>query len=121
MTLHPLRDLRVIRGTYLELAARSFYQNMNTEDYIKVILTDEEDIPDGIQKLRIIYPNLMQLSYDNSRTRQDRTIAAVEAVERKSELELFEEFYQLQNNQPMSTEQKTYFTHLLEGIRSLSL
>ena len=39
----------------------------------------------------------------------------------KSELELFEEFYQLQNNQPMSTEQKTYFTHLLEGIRSLSL
>ena len=119
--LHPLRDLRLIKGTYLELTARSFYQNMNTEDYIKVILTDEEDIPDGIQKLRIIYPNLMQLSYDNSRTRQDRTIAAVEAVERKSELELFEEFYQLQNNQPMSTEQKTYFTHLLEGIRSLSL
>lgn len=117
--LHPLRDLRIIKGTYLELTARSFYQDTNTEDYIKAILTDEEDIPDGIQKLRIIYPNLMQLSYDNRRTRQDQLIEAPEEAKGKSELELFEEFYRLQNNQPMSTKQKAYFTHLLEGIRSV--
>ena len=32
-------------------------------------LTDEEDILDGLQKLRVIYPNIMQLEYDNCRTR----------------------------------------------------
>lgn len=52
--LTPLRDMRKIRGTYLELTARSFYQGTNTEDYIQAILTDEEDIPDGMQKLRLI-------------------------------------------------------------------
>ncbi len=115
--LHPLHDMRVIRGTYLELTARSFYQDMDTKDYIKAVMTDEEDIPDGIRKLRILYPNLLQLSYDNSRTRQEQLIEAAEEVEHKSELELFEEFYERQNNQPMSTKQRTYLIHLLEEIR----
>lgn len=90
---------------------------MDTEDYVKVILTDEEDIPDGIQKLRIIYPNLMRLEYDNSRTRQDRMLDAAKDVEQKSKLELFEEFYEMQNNQPLSTEQKEYMECLLEEIQ----
>lgn len=115
--LHPLHEMRVLRGTYLELTARSFYVDMDTEDYFKIILTDEEDVPDGIRKLRILYPNLMQLSYDNSRTRQETVVEAAQEVERKSQQELFEEFYELQNNRPMSAEQKTYFTHLLERIR----
>ena len=37
-------------------------------------LTDEEDIPDGLQKLRTIYPNIMRLEYDNRRTRKDAEI-----------------------------------------------
>ena len=63
--LQPLRDMRRIRGTYLELTALSFYQDTNTEDYIQAVLTDEEDVPDGLKKLRVIYPNLMRLEYDN--------------------------------------------------------
>lgn len=109
--------MRILRGTYLEVTAKSFYQDINREDYVKVILTDEEDIPDGMQKLRIIYPNLMRLEYDNSRTRQNRNIEAAEDIEQKSELELFEEFYELQNNQPMSAEQKEYITGLLKEIQ----
>lgn len=49
----------------MELTARSFYRDMNCEDYIQVTLTDEDDVPDGLQKLRVIYPNIMQLLYDN--------------------------------------------------------
>ena len=86
--LVPLHDMRKIRGTYLEVTAKSFYQNMNTEDYVQITLTDEEDIPDGLQKLRIIYPNLMRLEYDNSRTQQNRVIDRSEEIEQKSELEL---------------------------------
>lgn len=115
--LKPLHDMRILKGTYLEVTAKSFYQDMDTEDYVKVILTDEEDIPDGIQKLRIIYPNLMRLEYDNSRTRQDRMLETAKDVEQKSKLELFEEFYEMQNNQPLSTEQKEYMECLLEEIQ----
>ncbi len=112
--LVPLHDMRKIRGTYLEVTAKSFYQNTDAEDYVQITLTDEEDIPDGLQKLRIIYPNLMRLEYDNSRMRQNRVIEQPEEMEQKSELELFAEFYELQNNQKMSAEQTTFVARLIE-------
>lgn len=115
--LRPLHDMRRLRGTYQEVMSRPFYQGTDTGDYVQITLMDEEDIPDGMQRLRTVYPNLMQLVYDNSRTRQDRAVEAAEEAERKSELELFGEFYELQNNQPMSGEQRAYLEGLIEGLR----
>lgn len=115
--LVPLHDMRKIRGTYLEVTELSFYKNTDTEDYVQITLTDEEDIPDGLQKLRIIYPNLMRLEYDNSRTKQSRIIESAEEIEQKSELELFAEFYELQNNQEMSREQTAFVEQLIEECR----
>ena len=115
--LKPLRDLRRIRGTYLEVTARSFYENTNTEDYLQITLTDEEDIPDGMQKLRVIYPNLMRLEYDNRRTRENRSLESVQRTQEKSELELFEEFFELQNNQPMSGEQRAFAEALIRELK----
>lgn len=117
LPLHPLRDLRCLRGTYLEVTALSFYQDTNTEDYVQITLTDEEDIPDGLQKLRIIYPNLMRLEYDNRRTRKNQSVDGACGTEQKSEQELFEEFYELQNNQPMSEEQQAFVQKLIQDIR----
>lgn len=115
--LTPLRDMRKIRGTYLELTARSFYQGTNTEDYIQAILTDEEDIPDGMQKLRIIYPNLMRLEYDNRRTRENRQILQAADAEEKSETELFSQLYELQNNQPLDEEQKQFLEAVIRQVK----
>lgn len=115
--LTPLRDLCQYRGTYMELMSKEFYEGLNREDYVEITLTDEEDIPDGMQKLRTRYPNLMRLSYDNSRTRQNGTVEAAEQVEQKSEQELFGEFYEMQNNSPMSAEQKEFVDRLFREIR----
>ena len=115
--LVPLHDLRKIRGSYMEVTSRSFYQDMDTEDYVHITLTDEEDVVDGMQKLRIIYPNLMQLAYDNSRTKQNRIVDLAQDMEQKTELELFREFYELQNNQPMSLEQEKFVRQLIEDIK----
>ncbi|WP_298512333.1 exonuclease SbcCD subunit D [Marvinbryantia sp.] len=115
--LKPLRDMRKIRGTYLQVTEKSFYEGTNTEDYLQITLTDEEDIPDGMQKLRIIYPNLMRLEYDNQRTRENRSVEAAEAVEQKSEAEIFEEFFELQNNRPMSEQQQTFVKRLIQKLQ----
>ena len=114
--LKPLHDMRKLRGTYLEVTAKSFYEQFNREDYVQITLTDEEDVPDGMQKLRVVYPNLMRLEYDNKRTREGRLIEAVEKLEEKSGLELFEEFYELQNNSPMSERQRSFAGKLMEEI-----
>ena len=117
LPLKPFRDMRKLRGTYMELTARSFYQDMNCEDYIQVTLTDEDDVPDGLQKLRVIYPNIMQLLYDNQRTRASSQIDAVQDVEEKTELELFREFYELQNNRPMMKQQEEFAEKLIREIK----
>lgn len=115
--LHPLHDLRKIKGTYLEVTARSFYENSNREDYLQITLTDEEDIVDGLAKLRTIYPNLMRLEYDNRRTKENMEIESSDPAQRKSELELFQEFYERQNNQPMSGQQEAYVRQLIQELK----
>ena len=114
--LTPRHDLRSIRGTFAELTDKAFYGGTNTDDYLQIILTDEEDVPEAIGKLRVIYPNLMKLTYDNTRTRTNRIIDGAADVKRKSPIQLFEELYELQNNQPMSEEQRSFTLELIESI-----
>ena len=112
----PKHDMREIRGTYMEVTALDFYKDMNTDDYLHITLTDEEDIPDAIGKLRTIYPNIMKLSYDNLRTRAAGTVRGTAEVEEKSPMELLREFYELQNNQPMTDEQEEIARGMMEEI-----
>ena len=114
--LVPKHDLREIRGTYEEITARSFYENTPVEDYLHITLTDEEDVPEAVSRLRVIYPNLMKLSYDNTRTRADAVVDGAVDVQSKSPLELFGELYQIQNNQPMSQIQQEFMQDLIETI-----
>lgn len=114
--LHPLRDMVELRGTYQELMSLAFYQNTNYQEaYTHITLTDEEDIPDAVGKLRTVYHNLMKMDYDNLRTRSQ---AAIEGNQRQelSPYEIFAQFYELQNNQPMDERQQEYMKELIERI-----
>lgn len=124
LPLAPLRDLRKLRGSYEELMSKDFYDELPKDsdgllrDFYHLTLTDEEDVPDAVQKLRSVYKNLLQLEYDNKRTRTDNAIEGAERVVEKSPLELMEEFYQLQNNQALSEKQRAYLQGLLEKEES---
>ena len=117
--LIPLRDMKELRGSYEDLTRRSFYENTTwREDYTHITLTDEEDIPDAVGKLRVIYRNLMKLDYDNRRTRSGGEILGSGQVEKKSKsmIELFDELYEKQNNQPMTEEQRAFAAGLIGTI-----
>ncbi|MBQ2797853.1 MAG: exonuclease SbcCD subunit D [Ruminiclostridium sp.] len=115
--LKPLRDMVELRGRYEELIARDFYKGTSyQEDYVHIILTDEEDILDAIGKLRIVYRNLMKLDYDNLRTRNQNVIDKAENVKKKAPDEHFCEFFEKQNNQPMSDIQKEIIKNLVSEI-----
>ena len=116
ISLTPMRDLREIKGAYDELMLKSNYEGTNTDDYMHIILTDEEDIPDVLSRLRVVYPNIMKLSYDNKRTRNFQQIEADCDVSEKSPFQLFSEFYNKQNNQDMADEQEKYVKNLIERI-----
>ena len=116
LPLIPKHDMRTLRGSFQEITDKSFYTGTATEDYLRIILTDEADIHEAMGKLRVIYPNIMELKYDNTRTRANRIIDGAENVEKKSPLQLFEELFEMQNNQPMSEEQRNFVTQLIEAI-----
>ena len=117
--LIPRRDMRKLRGTYMDVTAKDHYTAENKMDYLQITLTDEEDVPGALQKLRTVYPNLMRLEYDNKRTRENREVQAVEVQEQKSELELFEEFYELLNNEPMKEEQTEFVEKLIQDLKEV--
>ena len=116
LPLTPLRDMRELRGTYEELTARENYRGTAVEDYLHIILTDEEDVPEAVGRLRVIYPNLMKLTYDNTRTRTAGMAELGDYSHKKSPLELFGELYEAQNNQPLSPIQESYVRELIESI-----
>lgn len=115
--LKPLRDMIEIKGKYNEIMLRDFYKNTSYhEDYVHITLTDEDDIPDAIGKLRTVYRNLMKLDYDNLRTRNMNSVDGAANVEKKSPYEHFSEFYEKQNNQPMNDNQSDFMKKLIEEI-----
>ena len=117
VALVPKHDMVELKGSYDDLTLQSYYKGKTwQEDYVHITLTDEEDIPDAIGKLRTIYHNLMKLDYDNKRTRSNTTVEGVSDIENKTPLELFSDFYRLQNNQEMSEEQADYMNKLIEKI-----
>ena len=117
VVLVPQHDMVEIKGTYMDLTSKSYYEGTSyINDYVHITLTDEDDIPDAIGKLRIIYKNLMKLDYDNTRTRRRGTISGTDDIEKKTPLDLFSEFYELQNNKPMSCEQKEYIEGLIKTL-----
>ena len=95
--LVPFREMREVRGTYNEVMNRDSYRETNTEDYVRIVLTDEQDEPDAMAKLRNVYPNIMRLEYDNKRTQASGSFETVASTDKKHPSQLFAELFEKQN------------------------
>ena len=120
--LTPLHDMAELRGTFAELTDPAYYEDHPCKNhYLRIILTDENDIPDAVFRLRLIYPNMMCLEYDNTRTRMNAEIADLEKAEQLSMFELFSLFYKEQNGAEMTDQQYEYMKNLIEKIEEESI
>lgn len=116
--LQAKRDLREIKGRYETISSREFLQTQNTDDYVHIILTDEEEIMNVQGILSLQYPNMMRVDYDNARTRAAGYQGDVAELEHKTPLQLFGELFELQNGQSMSKEQEALMVGWIEEIWS---
>lgn len=116
LKLKPQHDMREIKGTLMQLTSEEVRAQADTEDYLHVTLTDEEEIYDVLGKLRAVYPNLMQLDFDNTRTRADGVKEAAAALVReKGAMELFRDFFAEQTGKPMTTMQEAVMQDIIEN------
>lgn len=114
--LSPLHDMRTLRGSYHDLMRPASYQGAGQEDYLRIVLTDEEEILNGFGRLQTAYPNLMKLEYDNRRTRAQDRGEEVPAGKDKRPSEWFAALYEKQNGEPMRPAQEALLKGLIEEI-----
>lgn len=113
LALTPLHELRCLRGSYEELTARSFYEDLPKEDYYRITLTDESDVPAAMQRLRTIYHNLMELAYDNRRTKNSAELELRRAADARTPEELFTDFFRSRNGREMNALERELLTEAL--------
>ncbi len=95
-TLVPValpHDVRTVKGTFEELMAQPY-----SEDYIGVVLCDENVPPDARVMLRGRFPRMLKFSVENSKTKYEINVQAQERMEQQSPLALFADFFAFQNN-----------------------
>lgn len=114
--LVPLKDMREIKGKFSELTDNNYFHQFNTNDYMRIILTDEEDVLGALGSLRAIYPNIMRLDYDNERSRSSMILSDMGDSDLSSPIEIFESFYEAQNGKSMDEEQKKLITDLMDKV-----
>ncbi|MBS4217638.1 exonuclease SbcCD subunit D [Bacillus sp. FJAT-49711] len=117
-SLVPNKDMREISGYMEELLDSSFFQHQKVDDYLKVILLDEGALIDPINKLRQIYPNVLHLEkrieqYD---LRNKHSLTQV-GFERKSELDLFYDFYNEMTTSEFSEEKRRLMTQMIDEVK----
>lgn len=115
--LKPLTDMGELKGRFDELTDKDYYLGKAFRNYyLRVVLTDEQDVPDAFGRLRNIYPNLMELGYDNHRTRATDTVSGNAAVEVLQPLDILKQLYSEQNKQELSQEMEKLANELIEKI-----
>lgn len=114
--LAPLRDVRSVEGSLLDIAAPENY----SEDFIGAVVTDELPPPDPLGALRTVYPNLIAMALRNSRTNVEYEFDAadIELEAQKDALEHFIDFYTRQNNQvPPDERRVAVMREIIESVK----
>ena len=109
------RDFITVSGKYEELI-NHVPDYVKEEDFIHIILTDEMDIPNAFNNLTTKYKNLVSMSYDNKRTRGTNSIDSKRINTELLPIELFSEFFENRNNQPLTLEQTEYLKSKIDEI-----
>ena len=117
LPLTAARDFKTLRGRFNELMSPEFTARLSSEDYYRIILTDEQDIDQALGRLRrYFYRNLMDLAYDNIRTRTQSEIDAVEDNLEKEPIDVVQELFFKQNGTPLNDFQARLASQLIKEI-----
>ncbi|ETI67084.1 exonuclease SbcCD subunit D [Neobacillus vireti] len=116
-SLTPKHDMRELEGHLAELLDPQFYEKERLEDYLKITLLDEGALIDPINKLRQIYPNVLHLErkIDLTDLKKKQSFNAIRN-EKKSEIELFEQFYTEMTTSEFTLDKKEAMAAVIENV-----
>ena len=119
------KDYVVIKGLYEDIITNKAQIDNHKLDYVKVLLEDTVDIPDGISKIKSLYNYLMEFAYvkdsdmlDNNTGMND--LLASKMLSKTDELstvvEIFEDFTKNSSNYDLTEDDKTLVKDIINGM-----
>ena len=114
--LIPIRDMRVIKGPFDKLISKEIVNLENKNDYLDVILTDDDYIINAIGKLRKFYPNILKLEYENRISSNDVSDNIDIDKSNMSPIDLFSEFYKMQNGIELPAKKKKIIEEVIKEV-----
>lgn len=112
--IKPLRDLRLEVGMLKDIISKA--NDLNKDDYLSVILTDEIDQYKPKEQLETVYTHVLEVKVDNSRTR-------LKLEETKDEIKIedpysaFENFFLYMQGRPINENEKSAILEIINITR----
>ncbi|QCJ42251.1 exonuclease SbcCD subunit D [Bacillus sp. S3] len=116
-SLTPKHDMRELEGYLDQLLDPQFYEKERLHDYLKITLLDEGALIDPINKLRQVYPHVLHLErkMDLTDLKKKQSFHALRS-EKKSEIELFEQFYGEMTTSDFTLDKKEVMAEIIDKV-----
>lgn len=114
----PLRaekDVVTLTGHFHDLMNGSYEGNPN--DYIRVMLEDQEEILDPMKRLKDRFPNILELRKKREETEIFQEQADFKMLEKNDVTELFQDFYRMKNDRELTKEKIEALRALLQEMK----
>ena len=113
LPIHPLHDVRALRGKMEELAAQCI--EIPCHDYVSIVLTDEEAVQQPRDYLEKYYDHILEIQIDNTRTRQimEEEIPALKEMSLEG---AFMTFFKESTGRPMNEDEQKKFAQIIETL-----
>ncbi len=110
ISLAPRRDVVVVKDSFAELMKRS-----PVDDYAQIILTDEIYQPDAADRLRAVFPNLLDFKYEKHLTSYDDN--AEETFRKDAPIaEQFANFFKYMTDTDLNAAEQAAFEEILREV-----
>ena len=110
LSLSPVRDVQQLKGRFEEL------MGLGTEDYVSLTLTDEKMPYQPREQLEKVFPNILELKVENTRTKRELSGFLKEAEQAEPSV-LFENFYEEIHGISMTEEERKLVGEILEKVQ----
>lgn len=112
--LHPLRDVKVLRGKLEDILGES---REVCQDYVSVILTDEQEPYQPKERLEAVFPRILEVRMENSRTKGQEWMEE-EGETVTDPIEVFRRFFLQMQGRELDEEEEQIIGEVFEGIQS---
>lgn len=112
--LMPKKDVVTIQGTFNEIMNMDYPGN--PEDYIRVILKDNEEILEPMMRLRVKFPNILELQRERDQNRILNEYKDYSIIQKKDITKLFRDFYRLKNDRDIEEGNLDVIRELVETM-----